>query len=232
MAKLSRRFSSCDALVDRHKLYQLDEALPLLKRLATARFDETVDIAVCLGVDPRKSDQVVRGCVVLPSGTGKVVRVAVFAQGEKADAARVAGADIVGFEDLSETIKAGTIDFDVLVASPDSMRLVGQLGQILGPRGLMPNPKVGTVAVDVAAAVKNVKSGQVQYRTDKTGIVHCAVGKASFPEGSLRENIVALMSALSRAKPASSKGTYFKKVFVSSTMGRSVRLDVASIPIV
>ncbi|CUT17329.1 MULTISPECIES: 50S ribosomal protein L1 [Candidatus Ichthyocystis] len=231
MAKLSKRLSANKVMVDRDKQYNLDDALLLLKKIATARFDESVDVAVCLGVDPRKSDQVVRGSVVLPSGTGKAVRVAVFAQGEKAEAARAAGADIVGFEDLAETIKGGTIDFDVLIASPDSMRVVGQLGQILGPRGLMPNPKVGTVATDVVLAVKNVKSGQVQYRTDKTGIVHCALGKASFSVESLKENFISLMSALNKARPASAKGVYFKRVFMSSTMSCSVRLEVTSIPL-
>ncbi|WP_092485756.1 50S ribosomal protein L1 [Candidatus Ichthyocystis hellenicum] len=231
MSKLSKRLSSDRGLVDRNKQYNLDDALLLLKKLATARFDESVDVAVCLGVDPRKSDQVVRGSVVLPAGTGKVVRVAVFAQGDKAEAAKAAGADIVGFEDLAETIKGGTIDFDVLIASPDSMRVVGQLGQILGPRGLMPNPKVGTVATDVVLAVKNVKSGQVQYRTDKTGIVHCALGKASFSVEKLKENFISLMSALNKARPASAKGVYFKRVFMSSTMGCSVRLEVSSIPL-
>lgn len=229
MAKQTKKQRLSSDLVDSRRTYSLEEALGLVKSLATAKFDESIDIAVCLGVDPRKSDQIVRGSVVLPAGTGKVVRVAVFAQGEKAEAAKQAGADIVGFDDLAEAIKSGQIDFDVLVASPDSMRLVGQLGQVLGPRGLMPNPKVGTVTNDVALAVQNAKSGQVQYRTDKTGIIHSVIGKASFSVDALKQNFTSLLSALNKAKPASSKGIYLKRIFLSSTMSCSVRLDLSSI---
>jgi large subunit ribosomal protein L1 len=211
------------------KLYPVDEALALLKELATAKFDETVDVAVNLGVDTRKSDQMVRGSTVLPNGTGKSMRVAVFAQGEKADAARAAGADIVGFDDLAASIKAGNLDFDVAIATPDAMRVVGQLGQILGPRGLMPNPKVGTVTPDVATAVKNAKAGQVQYRTDKAGIVHCVIGKASFPVAALRENLSALLGALNKGKPSTAKGIYMKKVSVSTTMGPGLVIDPSTL---
>jgi large subunit ribosomal protein L1 len=200
-----------------------------VKKGATAKFDESVDVAVNLGIDAKKSDQVVRGSVVLPAGTGKKVRVAVFAQGAKADEARAAGADIVGLEDLAEKIKAGTMDFDVAIATPDTMRVVGQLGQILGPRGLMPNPKVGTVTQDVATAVKNAKAGQVQYRTDKAGIVSCTIGRASFSVDQLQQNMSALIEALNKAKPAAAKGQYLKKVSVSSTMGAGVRVDQASL---
>lgn len=228
MAKLSKRMQALRQKVDRTRVYSLDEALALAKETAQAKFDESIDIAVNLGVDPRKSDQVVRGAVVLPAGTGKKVRVAVFAQGAKADEAREAGADIVGFEDLAETIKAGNIDFDVLIATPDAMRLVGQLGQILGPRGLMPNPKVGTVTMDVATAVKNAKAGQVQYRTDKNGIIHASIGRASFPVEALKQNAQALIEALQRAKPQAAKGTYFKKIAVSSTMGVGIKVDPQS----
>ncbi|GAB6051045.1 50S ribosomal protein L1 [Hydrogenophilus islandicus] len=228
MAKLSKRMQALRQKVDRNRLYTLDEALALAKETAVAKFDESIDLAVNLGVDPRKSDQVVRGAVVLPAGTGKKVRVAVFAQGAKADEAREAGADIVGFEDLAESIKAGNIDFDVLIATPDSMRLVGQLGQILGPRGLMPNPKVGTVTMDVATAVKNAKAGQVQYRTDKNGIIHASIGRASFPVEALKQNAQALIEALQRAKPQAAKGTYFKKIAVSSTMGVGIKVDPQS----
>jgi large subunit ribosomal protein L1 len=228
MAKLSKRMQALRQKVDRNRLYTLDEALALAKETAAAKFDESIDLAVNLGVDPRKSDQVVRGAVVLPAGTGKKVRVAVFAQGAKADEARDAGADIVGFEDLAERIKAGNIDFDVLIATPDSMRLVGQLGQILGPRGLMPNPKVGTVTMDVATAVKNAKAGQVQYRTDKNGIIHASIGRASFPVEALKQNAQALIEALQRAKPQAAKGTYFKKIAVSSTMGVGIKVDPQS----
>lgn len=228
MAKLSKRMQALRQKVDRNRLYTLDEALALAKETASAKFDESIDLAVNLGVDPRKSDQVVRGAVVLPAGTGKKVRVAVFAQGAKADEAREAGADIVGFEDLAESIKAGNIDFDVLIATPDSMRLVGQLGQILGPRGLMPNPKVGTVTMDVATAVKNAKAGQVQYRTDKNGIIHASIGRASFPVEALKQNAQALIEALQRAKPQAAKGTYFKKIAVSSTMGVGIKVDPQS----
>jgi large subunit ribosomal protein L1 len=217
------------AKVDRTKLYPVNEALALVKETAVAKFDESIDVAVNLGVDARKSDQIVRGSVVLPKGTGKSVRVAVFAQGAKAADAQAAGADIVGFEDLAESIKAGNLDFDVLIASPDAMRLVGQLGQILGPRGLMPNPKVGTVSADVAGAVRNAKAGQVQYRTDKNGIIHCTIGRASFAPEALRENLNALIDALTKAKPATSKGVYLRKVSVSSTMGAGVRVDQSSL---
>lgn len=213
--------------VDRIRNYNLDEALQLIKQNASAKFDESVDVTVNLGIDASKSDQNVRGSAVMPRGTGKTVRVAVFAQGEQADAAKAAGADIVGFEDLAEDIKKGQINFDVVIAPPDAMRVVGQLGQILGPKGLMPNPKVGTVAVDVAGAVKNAKAGQVQYRADKGGIVHCSIGRASFPEEALRENLQAFVEALRRSKPANAKGVYIKRVTLSSTMGPGVRVDTA-----
>ncbi len=229
MAKLSKRIKALREGFDRNQLYVVDEALALVKKSATAKFDESIDVAVNLGVDPRKSDQVIRGSVVLPRGTGKVTRVAVFTQGANADAAREAGADIVGFEDLAEAVKAGQMDFDVVIASPDAMRIVGQLGTILGPRGLMPNPKVGTVTPNVAEAVKNAKAGQVQYRTDKAGIVHATIGRASFEEAALRENFDTLLDALLKAKPAAAKGQYLKKVAVSSTMGLGVAIDTASI---
>ncbi|WP_293813627.1 50S ribosomal protein L1 [uncultured Aquitalea sp.] len=229
MAKVSKRLQSLKATVDRNKLYAVEEALNLVKAAATAKFDESIDIAVNLGVDPRKSDQVVRGSVVLPRGTGKSVRVAVFAQGANAEAAKAAGAEVVGFDDLAEQVKAGNLDFDVVIASPDAMRVVGQLGQILGPRGLMPNPKVGTVTPNVAEAVKNAKAGQVQYRTDKAGIVHATLGRASFEVEALRENFSALVDALVKAKPAASKGVYLKKIAVSSTMGIGARVDTSSI---
>lgn len=229
MAKVSKRLAALKASVDRNKLYSADEALALVKGAATAKFDESIDVAVNLGVDPRKSDQVVRGSVVLPRGTGKSVRVAVFTQGANAEAAKAAGAEIVGFEDLAEQIKGGMMDFDIVIASPDAMRIVGQLGQILGPRGLMPNPKVGTVTPNVAEAVKNAKAGQVQYRTDKSGIIHATIGRASFEAEALRENLTALVEALLKAKPASSKGQYLKKVAVSSTMGVGVRVDTATV---
>lgn len=229
MARISKRLKEARAKVDRNKLYPVTDALGMVKGAATAKFNESIDVAVNLGVDPRKSDQVVRGSVVLPQGTGKTVRVAVFAQGAAAEAAKEAGADIVGFEDLAETVKAGNLDFDIVVASPDAMRIVGQLGQILGPRGLMPNPKVGTVTPNVAEAVKNAKAGQVQYRTDKAGIVHCTIGRASFTVEQLQENMKALIDALNKAKPAASKGIYLKKVAVSSTMGVGVRVDQATL---
>jgi large subunit ribosomal protein L1 len=229
MAKLSKRVQALRAKVDRNRVYPIADALALVKECATAKFDESVDIAVNLGVDARKSDQVVRGSVVLPAGTGKTVRVAVFAQGDKAEAARAAGADVVGFEDLAEQVKGGTIDFDLCIATPDAMRVVGQLGQILGPRGLMPNPKVGTVTMDVTTAVKNAKAGQVQYRTDKAGIVHATIGRASFPVESLQQNLGALIEALVKAKPAASKGVYLRRVAVSSTMGSGVRVEPSSI---
>jgi large subunit ribosomal protein L1 len=229
MSRLSKRVQAIRAKVDRNKFYVVDEALTLVKSIATAKFDESVDVAIQLGVDAKKSDQVVRGSVVLPAGTGKSVRVAVFAQGEKAEAAKAAGAEIVGMEDLAEQIKAGNFNFDVVIASPDTMRIVGTLGQILGPRGLMPNPKVGTVTPDVATAVKNAKAGQVQYRTDKAGIIHCTIGRASFEPDQLKRNLLALVDALNRAKPATSKGVYMRKVAVSSTMGGGVRVDQASL---
>jgi large subunit ribosomal protein L1 len=229
MAKLSKRVAAIAAKIDRTKLYPVTEALALIKETATAKFDESIDVAVQLGIDPKKSDQLVRGSVVLPAGTGKTVRVAVFAQGDKADAAREAGADIVGMEDLAAPIKGGTIDFDVVIASPDTMRVVGQLGQILGPRGLMPNPKVGTVTPDVATAVKNAKAGQVQYRTDKAGIVACTIGRASFDVDKLQANLSALIDALNKARPTAMKGIYLRKVAVSSTMGGGARVEVASL---
>ncbi|HNX71482.1 50S ribosomal protein L1 [Rivihabitans pingtungensis] len=229
MAKVSKRLAALKATVDRNKLYAVEEALTLVKGAATAKFDESVDVAVNLGIDPRKSDQVVRGSVVLPRGTGKSVRVAVFAQGANAEAAKAAGAEIVGFEDLADQIKGGMMDFDVVIATPDAMRIVGQLGQILGPRGLMPNPKVGTVTPNVTEAVKNAKAGQVQYRTDKSGIVHATIGRASFEVDALRTNLAALVEALVKAKPASSKGVYLKKIAVSSTMGIGVRVDQLSL---
>ena len=216
------------ASVDSNKLYAIDEAIATVKTGATAKFDESIDVAINLGVDPRKSDQVVRGAVVLPKGTGKTTRVAVFTQGANADAAREAGADIVGMEELADEVKKGNMDFDVVIASPDAMRIVGQLGTILGPRGLMPNPKVGTVTPNVAEAVKNAKAGQVQYRTDKAGIIHATIGRASFAEADLRENFNALLDALVKAKPAAAKGQYVKKIAVSSTMGLGVRVDTAS----
>jgi large subunit ribosomal protein L1 len=223
--KLSKRMKTVRAKVDHNKAYSVDEALKLVKETAVAKFDESVDVAVNLGVDAKKSDQTVRGSVVLPAGTGKNVRVAVFAQGDKAKLAQEAGADIVGFEDLAAKIKEGFMEFDVVIASPDAMRVVGQLGQILGPRGLMPNPKVGTVNADVALAVKNAKAGQVQYRTDKGGIVQCTIGRASFKPEQLKTNLLALIEALNKAKPAGTKGIYMKKISISSTMGAGVRID-------
>ncbi len=229
MAKLSKRQQAIKAKVDRTKLYPVQEALQLVKETATARFDESVDVAVNLGVDARKSDQMVRGSVVLPRGTGKSVRVAVFAQGAAAETAKNAGADIVGFDELAAEVKGGRMDFDVVIATPDAMKVVGQLGQILGPRGLMPNPKVGTVTPNVAEAVKNAKAGQVQYRNDKAGIVHCTIGRASFSPTDLQENLVALVEALQKAKPAAAKGIYLKRMTVSSTMGVGIRVDQASL---
>jgi large subunit ribosomal protein L1 len=226
---MSKRYKAIAAKIDRNKLYALTDALSMVKENAVAKFDESIDVAVNLGIDARKSDQLVRGSVVLPRGTGKTVRVAVFAQGAKADEARAAGADIVGFDDLAESIKKGEMNFDGVIASPDAMRLVGQLGQILGPRGLMPNPKVGTVSVDVAGAVRNAKAGQVQYRNDKNGIIQCTIGRASFAPEALRENLLALIDALAKAKPASSKGVFMKKISLSSTMGAGVRVDQASL---
>jgi large subunit ribosomal protein L1 len=226
---ISKRRKSLASKVDRAKAYAALEAMKLVKETATAKFDESVDVAVNLGIDAKKSDQTVRGSVVLPAGTGKKVRVAVFAQGDKAAAATAAGAELVGMEDLAEKIKAGSMDFDVVVAAPDAMRVVGQLGQILGPRGLMPNPKVGTVTPDVAAAVKNAKGGQVQFRADKTGIVQCTIGRASFTPEQLRDNLGALLDALNKSKPSSIKGIFLKKVSVSSTMGLGVKVDPASL---
>ena len=228
MARLSKRSKALKEKVDRNKTHQVAEALGMVKEAATARFNESIDVAVQLGVDAKKSDQVVRGSVVLPAGTGKTVRVAVFTQGDKADEAKAAGADIVGMEELAEEVKGGKMDFDVVVASPDAMRVVGTLGQILGPRGLMPNPKVGTVTPDVATAVKNAKSGQVQYRIDKAGIVHASIGQASFEVDALENNLKALLQALNRGKPTTSKGVYLRKVSVSSTMGIGVRIDPAA----
>ncbi|QSN61069.1 MULTISPECIES: 50S ribosomal protein L1 [unclassified Caballeronia] len=229
MAKLSKRLQAFANKVDRQKLYPIDDALNLIKECANAKFDESIDVAVQLGIDAKKSDQVVRGSVVLPAGTGKSVRVAVFAQGDKAEQARAAGADVVGMEDLAEQVKAGNLNFDVVIASPDTMRVVGTLGQILGPRGLMPNPKVGTVTPDVAQAVKNAKAGQVQFRVDKAGIIHGTIGRASFEPASLRQNLSALIDALNKAKPATSKGVYLRKIALSSTMGVGVRVDQATL---
>lgn len=229
MARHSKRTVALRAKVDRSKLYAISEALALIKGAATAKFDESIDVAVNLGVDAKKSDQVVRGSVVLPAGTGKKVRVAVFAQGEKAQAAKDAGAEVVGLEDLAAKVKEGVLDFDVAIATPDAMRVVGQLGQILGPRGLMPNPKVGTVTMDVATAVKNAKAGQVQYRTDKGGIVQCTIGRASFADDSLKANLAALIEALNKAKPPTSKGVYLRRISLSSTMGLGVRVDQSSL---
>lgn len=229
MARLSKRMQMIRAKVDSTKAYNVEEALQLLKELSTVKFTESVDVSVNLGVDPRKSDQVVRGSTVLPHGIGKSVRVAVFAQGEAASAAKEAGADVVGMEDLAESVKQGNIDFDVVIATPDAMRIVGQLGPILGPRGLMPNPKVGTVTTDVAGAVRNAKAGQVRYRTDKAGIIHCTIGKVSFDVKALRENLEALLADLKKAKPASSKGVYMKKVTLSTTMGPGVTIDQSSL---
>jgi len=225
MRRPSKRHQAIVQRIDKSKLYSPEEALVFVKETATAKFDESVDVAISLGIDVRKSDQVVRGSVVMPSGTGKVVRVAVFAQGEKAEEAEQAGADIVGFEDLADKIKAGEINFDLAIASPDAMRIVGQLGQILGPRGLMPNPKVGTVTLDVANAVRNAKAGQVQFRADKAGIVHCTIGRASFEIDALLKNIAALIDALNKSKPAASKGVYLRKMAVSSTMGAGIKID-------
>ncbi|EGV15908.1 50S ribosomal protein L1 [Thiocapsa marina] len=229
MARLSKRMRAIQERVERGRLYPAEEAFSLLKELSRIKFSESVDVAVNLGVDPRKSDQVVRGSTVLPHGIGKTVRVAVFAQGASADAATEAGADRVGFDDLAEDIKAGKLDFDVVIASPDAMRLVGQLGKILGPRGLMPNPKVGTVTPDVAEAVRNAKAGQVRYRTDKAGIIHCPLGKADFEPVKLRENLEALLANLMRSKPSSSKGVYMRKVTVSTTMGPGLTVDHAGL---
>jgi large subunit ribosomal protein L1 len=231
MAKLSKRAQAIREKLEAGKSYPVDEAFSLLKEMPAAKFTESVDVSVNLGVDPRKSDQVVRGSTVLPKGTGKTVRVAVFTQGANADAATEAGADIVGMDDLAESIKGGTMDFDVVIASPDAMRVVGQLGQILGPRGLMPNPKVGTVTPDVATAVMNAKSGQVRYRTDKAGIIHASIGKVDFDIADLTENLNALLVDLQKAKPSSAKGIYMRKVTVSSTMGPGIQVDQATLAI-
>ncbi len=229
MAKLSKRAKAIQEKVEHGRQYPIDEALALLQDLSGVKFKESVDVSVNLGVDPRKSDQNVRGATVLPNGTGKSVRVAVFTQGANADAAQEAGADIVGMDDLADEVKKGNLDFDVVIASPDAMRVVGALGQILGPRGLMPNPKVGTVTPDVAAAVKNAKAGQVRYRTDKAGIIHCPIGRIDFAAGSLKENLMALLADLNKAKPSSAKGVFLKKVSVSTTMGPGLQIDQASL---
>ena len=225
----SKRKKLSNEKIDRNKLYSVEEALSLVKEFAVSKFDESIDVSINLGVDPKQSDQVVRGSTVLPNGTGKSIRVAVFAQGENAEKAKSAGADIVGFEDLAEKIKAGEMNFEVLIATPDAMRVVGQLGQILGPRGLMPNPKVGTVTPDVETAVKNAKGGQVRYRTDKAGIIHCSIGSSAFEAQKLQENLDALLADLKKAKPASAKGVYLKKVSMSSTMGPGIKVDQASL---
>ena len=225
----SKRMKAQLAKVDRLKSYPLDEALTLLKSTASVKFDESVDVAVNLGIDAKKSDQNVRGTAVMPRGTGKKVRVAVFAEGSAAEAAKKAGADIIGFQDLADQIKQGKIDFDLAIATPEAMRIVGQLGQILGPRGLMPNPKVGTVTPNVAKAVENAKAGQVQFRTDKAGLVHCAIGKASFEADALKENFLSLMAALNKVKPAAAKGVYLKKITISTTMGPGIRLDTSGL---
>ena len=225
----SKRYTALRAKIDRDKAYPVQQALKLVKEGATAKFDESVDVSLNLGIDASKSDQTVRGSVVLPQGTGKKVRIAVFAQGDKAQQAKEAGAEIVGFEDLAAEIKGGKLDFDVVIAAPDAMRVVGQLGQILGPRGLMPNPKVGTVTQDVAAAIKNAKAGQIQYRADKSGIVQCTIGRASFSVDALAENLKSLVDAVNKSKPSSVKGIFLKKVSVSSTMGAGVRVDQASL---
>ncbi len=231
MAKLSKKAKAIAEKVDQNKRYTPTEAFDLLKSLPAAKFPETVEVSVNLGVDARKSDQAVRGATVLPHGTGKTVRVAVFTQGDKAEAAKEAGADIVGMEDLAAEVKKGHMGFDVVVASPDAMRVVGQLGQILGPRGLMPNPKVGTVTPDVATAVKNAKAGQVRYRIDKAGIIHCGIGKVSFESNALEENLMSLLADLKKAKPAAAKGVYIKRVSVSSTMGPGLALDLSAVSV-
>jgi len=229
MTRLTKKAKAVQGKVDSNKLYPIDAALNIVKECATAKFDESIDVAVQLGIDAKKSDQVVRGAVVLPNGTGKTKRVAVFAQGAKADEAKAAGADVVGMDDLAAQVKAGNLDFDVVIASPDTMRIVGTLGQILGPRGLMPNPKVGTVTPDVATAVRNAKAGQVQFRVDKAGIVHASIGRRSFDAEKLSGNLRALIDALNKSKPASSNGIYLRKVAVSSTMGVGVRVDVSTL---
>ncbi|MBL0945585.1 MAG: 50S ribosomal protein L1 [Hydrogenophaga sp.] len=229
MAKLTKKQKLSEGKVDSNKLYPLTDALKIVQEFATAKFDESIDVSIQLGVDAKKSDQVVRGAVVMPNGTGKTKRVAVFAQGAKAEEAKAAGADIVGMDDLAASVKAGNIDFDVVIASPDAMRVVGTLGQVLGPRGLMPNPKVGTVTPDVATAVKNAKAGQVQFRVDKAGIIHGTIGRRSFDAAKLQGNLLALIDALNKAKPATSKGVYLRKLAVSSTMGVGVRVDTQTL---
>jgi len=229
MAHVSKRRKAFVSRVDRNKAYPAMEALKLVKDTATAKFDEAVDVAVNLGIDAKKGEQTVRGSVVLPAGTGKKVRIAVFAPGDKAEAAKAAGADVVGMEDLAEQVKAGKLDFDVVIAAPEAMRVVGALGQILGPRGLMPNPKVGTVTPDVAGAVKNARAGQVQFRADKAGLVHCAIGKVSFAPDALKDNFLSLIAALNKAKPATAKGVFLKKVTLSTTMGPGIRLDTSGL---
>lgn len=228
MARITKKVKAFE-LFDKDKLYSATDAIVMVKARATAKFDESVDVAINLGVDPRKSDQMIRGSLVLPNGTGKTLRVAVFAQGQQAEAARAAGADIVGLEDLAEEVKKGNMNFDIVIAAPDAMRIVGTLGQILGPRGLMPNPKVGTVTADVATAVKNAKAGQVQYRTDKNGIIHSTIGRASFANDKLEQNLAALLDVIIKAKPSSSKGQYVKRINLSSTMGVGVKIDQATI---
>ncbi len=229
MAKLTKRMKAINEKIEHGKVYAAADAFAILNDLPKAKFAESVDVAVNLGVDPRKSDQVVRGATVLPHGTGKTVRVAVFTQGANADAAKEAGADIIGMDDLADEVKKGNMDFDVVIASPDAMRVVGQLGQILGPRGLMPNPKVGTVTADVATAVKNAKAGQVRYRTDKAGIIHCSIGKVGFEPTKLQENLQALLTDLQKAKPSSAKGVYMRKITVSTTMGAGVPVEISSL---
>ena len=231
MAKLTKRQRAFAERIEEGKLYAIDEAVSILNELATVKFKESIDVSINLGVDPRKSDQVVRGATVLPNGTGKDIRVAVFAQGDKADEATAAGADIVGMDDLADSIKGGELNFGVVIATPDSMRVVGQLGQVLGPRGLMPNPRLGTVTMDVGDAVKNAKAGQVRFRTDKNGIIHGGVGKVGFEPAAIRENVEALINDLKKAKPASAKGTYLKKVTISTTMGAGIQIDQASLDV-
>jgi len=231
MAKLTKRQRAFSERIETNKLYAIDEAVAILNELSSVKFTESIDVSINLGIDPRKSDQVVRGATALPNGTGKDVRVAVFAQGEKADEAASAGADIVGMDDLADAVKGGELNFDVVIASPDSMRVVGQLGQILGPRGLMPNPRLGTVTTDVGDAVKNAKAGQIRFRTDKNGIVHGGVGKVGFEPEAVRENVEALINDLKKAKPASAKGTYLKKVTISTTMGAGIEIDQASLDV-
>lgn len=229
MAHVGKRIKAQRAKFDGTKTYPVDDAFKILKNTASAKFDESVDVAINLGIDAKKSDQTVRGTAVMPRGTGKKVRIAVFAEGNAAEAAKKAGADIVGFQDLADRIKQGQIDFDLVIATPEAMKIVGGLGQILGPRGLMPNPKIGTVTPQVAKAVENAKAGQVQYRADKAGLVHCSIGKASFEADALKENFMSLISAVSKSKPAASKGAYLKKVTLSTTMGPGIRLDVGSL---